>query len=56
MSRKAKTLSLSKSFIEGISPVVSSGISHGNGVSGTEVIVPLTILQKIQAAAMVDDV
>jgi hypothetical protein len=37
MSRKAKTLSLSKSFIEGISPVVEGGVNHGNGISRTEV-------------------
>jgi hypothetical protein len=55
MSRKAKTLSLSKSFIEGISPVrwlvlVRLMESRG-GIS-----VPLMILQKMQAAAMVDNV
>jgi hypothetical protein len=35
MSRKAKTLSLSKSFIEGISPVVlDGGVSCVDGVLG----------------------
>jgi hypothetical protein len=53
MSRKAKTLSLSKSFIEGISPVVVSCV---DGVLRRDVTVPLMILQKMQAAAMIDDV
>lgn len=58
MSRKAKTLSLSKSFIEGMSPAevdghVSQCLDMFSSRNGN---VPLMILQKMHAAAMVGDV
>ena len=62
ISRKAKTLSLSKSLNEGISPrnqqssatyPATGSVGKGGGAQGGDAIygyIPLIILQKIQAA------
>jgi hypothetical protein len=50
MSRKARVLSLSKSFMEGISPdIVTMILQLADGKVKN---IPLMILQKIQAAAI----
>lgn len=51
MSRKARTLSDSKSLREGMSPVLLSLLPHLlEVIKGRQLGVPLTILQKMQAA------
>lgn len=68
MSMKASVFSLSKSLKEGISPVLSRGVSHqGSWGAGTSCVMrfvkslgprgrhtPLMILQKIQVAILLD--